>query len=145
MMFRYTGKVAYNADQVRSVHSVAIQYSLSRPYHNTPLVMSCFVPLLAYRSSDCCSQLQLLVHNLQPHPAVYDVSQLACQLHTLSSAAPDQVVTACIHCSCIDSSFLQLLCKCACMMHSSSCKAIHVFQVLARCRFDSSAGYGQGS
>ncbi len=40
-----------------SAHSVCIQYSLSRPCHNTPVVMSCFAPLHAYRSSDCRSQL----------------------------------------------------------------------------------------
>ncbi len=98
MMFRYTAQVALDANQVQSVYSLGIQYSLSRPCHNTPVVMSCFALLHAYRFSDCFSQLQLLVHTLHPHSAVYDVSQSAHRLHTLSSAAPGQVVTAYMHC-----------------------------------------------
>ena len=127
MMFRYTAQVAVSADQVQSISSVCVQYSLSRPCHNTPAVLSCFALLHACRSSDCRSHLYLLVHNVHRQPAVCDVSQLACQLHTLLSA-PGQVIIAHMHCSYTDSSFLQMLCTCACMVHSFSCKTMLVFK-----------------
>ena len=122
MMFRYTAQVALDANQVQSVYSLGIQYSLSRPCHNTPVVMSCFALLHAYRFSDCFSQLQLLVHTLHPHSAVYDVSQSAHRLHTLSSAAPGQVVTAYMHCLyalliCIALASTAASCKCPARVH----------------------------
>ena len=39
-----------------------------------------------------------------------------------------------MHCSCINSSFLQMPCMCACMAHSSSCQSNTCGQVLAMSR-----------
>ena len=105
---------------VRSVQSVQ---TLSQ--YTSCLVMLAL--LHACRSSDCRSHLYLLVHNVHRQPAVCDVSQLACQLHRLLSA-PGQVIIAHMHCSYTDSSFLQMLCTRACMVHSFSCKTMLVFK-----------------